>query len=571
MNPSGDCLLTASADGTARIWSTRTGKCLRTFKHDAWVRRAVFNHRGDLLVTAADDGVGQIRKVDSGQTVGAPLPHPGQVRFAWFSADDEFLVAASSDELVRVWSTRDGSLHTAIAVGDVGSTVSCLAVSPQGSRGVSSCGNSHALVWDLKSGNRSAFELEHSDMVTSVGFSPDAAAVVTGGADGKAKVWDADSGRLLFEFPHSGAVKTVCFTSDSKHLVTATDDAAHIWPVDPNPSGAVTIVHPGLKAIAVDPAGCAIITVGNDRFAKLWSLPEGKSLGDPLFHAGLVVGAEFSGHGESVLTFSMDGTARTWNRADRLKKFGIAELAKVLKVDATPDRQWLFAWNESGVGAVFRADALGGRQMVFKHREMITAASTSSDGRQIAAADTDGNAIVWDRETGQTLVQPLPQRSVVRSVKFAAGKRIVATGDEDGNVAVYKIDTGQCLNSFRLPSSVIEVAFSPSENLLLAVDSKAVRLFQSESKQNLDPKTIELGGDILGARFSLDGRFVVIYGNANRVLVWDIVGGSLKSLRSGAPVTDASFTGNSSRLLTAAKDGTAQICAWSMACRSVRP
>lgn len=557
-NPTGDRVLTAGSDGFAKIWSTTTGECVHILKHEAPVRQAAFNHRGDLAVTATDDATAQIWTVQSGQKRGAPLAHPGYVKFAVFSGDDEFLVTASSDECVRVWNTRDGSLHAAIVAGAVGSPISCVAISPDGSRGVSFSSNSRALVWNLSTGEASSF-LEHSDVVNTAQFSPNGTAIVTGDAAGKAKVWDVDSGRLLFECSHSSAVKHACFTADHKHVVTVTQEAAYIWSIESARSPAVKIVHEGLKTIAIDPTNAAILTVGDDRTVQMWNAQDGKSLEISFFHGDDVTGAQFSDDGSSVLTFSADGTARTWNRGDRLRKSRTAEVPSVLMVNATADRQWILAWGEAGIGHVFRANTPDIGNATLKHDEKIIAACISPDGQRIAAADASGNFIVWNRETGQTLTQPLQHRHAVRAINFAPDGRVVATGDAKGNVTLCNVDTGEALKSFRLSSGVIEVAFSLRGDLLLAADSKAARLIQLDSKESSDINPIQLGGDILGTRFSPDGHFIVIYGNANRVLVWDIASGSLKALRTGSPVNDACFSQNSSRLLTVAQDGTAQI------------
>ena len=143
-NLRGDCILTGSEDGTARLWSTETGKCLQVLRHEFPVREAVFNHAGDLLATAADDGIGQIWEVKTGQKFGVPLMHPGHVSFAAFSADDQYLVTQSSDELVRIWNTRAGMSLKTVKAGETGSVVSRIDLSPRGPFGVSCCGNSGA-------------------------------------------------------------------------------------------------------------------------------------------------------------------------------------------------------------------------------------------------------------------------------------------------------------------------------------------------------------------------------------------------------------------------------------------
>jgi WD40 repeat protein/serine/threonine protein kinase len=557
-NFAGDRVLTAGSDGSARIWSTTTWECVQTLKHEAPVRQAAFNHRGDLAVTATDDARAQLWTVQSGQKLGGPLDHPGNVKFAVFSADDEFLVTASSDDCVRVWNTRDGSLHATIGAGDSSSPISCVAISPSGSRGVSFFSDSRALVWNPRTGEAGSF-LENPGDVNTAQFSPDGTAIVTGNAVGKAKIWEADSGRLLFEFPHSSAVKQACFTTDGKHVVTVTQEAAFIWSMESATAPAVKIVHEGLKSVALDPTDAAILTVGDDRTVRMWIAQDGTSAGLSFLHAEDVTGAQFSNDGRSVLTFSTDGTARIWNRGDRLRKSRIAGFSSVALVNASVDGKWILAFGEAGTGEVFRANAPDMDHAMLKHDEEITAACISPDSQRIAAADALGNLIIWNRATGDCSTYPLQHKHAVRAICFAPDGLAVAAGDETGNVTLCDVDTGKALKSFSLSGAVIAVAFSPRGDLLLAADSKAARLIPLDSRPDSDSHPIQLGGDVLGTRFSPDGNFIVIHGNANRVLVWDIAHGSLRSLPTGSRINDACFSRNSSGLLTVAQDGTAQI------------
>ena len=69
-----------------------------------------------------------------------------------------------------------------------------------------------------------------------------------------------------------------------------------------------------------------------------------------------------------------------------------------------------------------------------------------------------------------------------------------------------------------------------------------------------------MGGEIRGVGFSPDGRFAITYGDAVRVLIWDIVAGSFRFLATDAAIKHACFTSEGTRLLTISAAGTAQ--AW---------
>ena len=318
-------------------------------------------------------------------------------------------------------------------------------------------------------------------------------------------------------------------------------------------------MHKGLKAIAIDPTHDAVLTVSVDRTAQMWSLHDGKLLDISFSHGGDLTSAEFSNDGGSLLTCSADGAARLWKRSDHRQVSHIAEVPSVGIVTSTPDGQWVLAWGPANTGNVFRASARDLLYPILKHDEPATAACISPDGQKVAAVDNRGNAIVWRRETGETLAIWSLHDQTAGAISFAPDSNSVVTGDAMGNVNLYNLDTRQFVQSYRIPGAVIELVFSANGELLLVSGSKATRLIQLAREEEWDINPTELDGDVRGARFSPDGQFIVIYGTGKRVLVRDIIRGSLNVLRTNAPVSKVCFTHDSSKVLTMAQDGTAQM------------
>src|SRR4029079_17430619 len=73
LSPGGDHLVTASADGTARVWEANTGQSQTLFlRHGDVVNTACFTPDGDQVLTGSDDGTAQLWNVQTSEPAQPP-------------------------------------------------------------------------------------------------------------------------------------------------------------------------------------------------------------------------------------------------------------------------------------------------------------------------------------------------------------------------------------------------------------------------------------------------------------------------------------------------------------------
>ncbi|MGD9980082.1 MAG: TIR domain-containing protein [Hyphomonadaceae bacterium] len=110
-------IITASRDGSARVWSP-AGRLLYTLSgHENGVLAAELNADGALAVTSAYDNTARIWDV-AGQRQIARLRHLDRVSQASFSHDGSRIVTASGDA-ARIWDTRTGRFLGAVRIPEV--------------------------------------------------------------------------------------------------------------------------------------------------------------------------------------------------------------------------------------------------------------------------------------------------------------------------------------------------------------------------------------------------------------------------------------------------------------------
>jgi COMPASS component SWD3 len=108
-----DGLLAASgsADGTAKIWDVKEGRCIHTFKgHESGINDVVWSWDGHTLATASNDRTVRVWDVRSKQCVRTLEGHTNYVMSCSFSAPGDILASAGFDETIRLWCMHTGNL-----------------------------------------------------------------------------------------------------------------------------------------------------------------------------------------------------------------------------------------------------------------------------------------------------------------------------------------------------------------------------------------------------------------------------------------------------------------------------
>lgn len=272
-SPDGKHILSSSADLTAKLWDTNSGKVLQTFNgHRDLVRSAVFSADGQQIITASADATARIWQASNGQLLLTLMGHNGAVNNAVFSPDGKLLATAGMDRTARIWQRESGKELLLLNV--------------------------------------------HKGSVNSVAFSSDSKRVVTASADNLARIWDAINGKLLITLTgHENSVNTAVFSPDNSMVLTASsDNSARLWDSLSGKELRSLKDHTSLVNSARFSAnGRLIITASADRTIKIWDTESGKLMVSLKGHDFPVNDAAFSGDGLRAVSASQDDTLKIWN------------------------------------------------------------------------------------------------------------------------------------------------------------------------------------------------------------------------------------------------------------------
>src|SRR5262249_15276997 len=159
--------------------------------------------------------------------------------------------------------------------------------------------------------------MEHPRGVRAAVFNPDGTRVLTGGAEGSIRLWDAETGRPLGKPLQLGAVVwAVAFAPNGRAFATATLPSAtageaRIWDAVTGQPVTPVLPHPGkVNCLAFSPdgttlmTGCAVARTAEQPEggeARFWDSRTGFRVGPVLVHAAPVRAVAFSPDGQTVV------------------------------------------------------------------------------------------------------------------------------------------------------------------------------------------------------------------------------------------------------------------------------
>ena len=381
------------ADKSARLWTNETTVQVRG--HTDWVSSADFSPDGQYLVTASQDGSARVWETATGVSIADLLGHTDSVLKARFSSDGRFVATASMDRTVRIWDIAAG-----IQLRGHTDWVTSAAFDRTGQHVVTTSWDGTAGIWNAGSGERIRQIAPGIGGLNKAAFSPDGQFVVTGGVNGFARTWKIATGEAQHTLlGHTIELFTVAYSHDGSKIITAggADGLVKIWNAETGKEESSLRPHGDLVTSATfSPDDRFILTTGGDQRAQVLNLSTQRSVSFGR-HTGIVWAGAFSGDGTRVVTCSGDLTARIWDAATGREVAVLrGHTARLSDASFSPNGRLVVTSSADKTARVWEA-ATGRLLVVFEnHADLVSSVSFSPDGKRLLTSSDDGMARIVD-------------------------------------------------------------------------------------------------------------------------------------------------------------------------------
>lgn len=343
-SPDGQMLASsgASGDSTAILWDLSTDKKRKrlTLKgHSAGVFVVAFSPRGDTLVTASFDGTAKLWDVSSHKGRDILAGHRDNARDLAFTPGGERLVSGSDDGTLRIWDVERG--EEARRLEGTTEKIWTIALSASGLTLASGDFKGTVTLWDLASGKERARYKKHGATVLDVAMTRDGRMVASVGKDDRLKLWEAKTGRDRRTFAaSSGTAEYGSVTFSPSGRMLAYGDAngqVRRWDVDTGePLGAFQGHSGGIRSVCFSPDGRLVAASGDDGTAIVWNAATGVMRHRFSGHQGPVYTVQLSSDGKTLVSSGLDGRVVLWDLATGKQRFYFEHGYWVFSVAVSP-------------------------------------------------------------------------------------------------------------------------------------------------------------------------------------------------------------------------------------------
>lgn len=422
--PDGRFLAAGLQNGSLLLFEAENGQLLDTIPGDddengifalAWSPQRVDEDGAARFAAGLNDG--NVRLFHLAETAdGAALDARGMlerqrsgVTSLAFSPDGSVLASGNRTGVVTLWDAD--TLAQLAALREHGSAHAVLALgwSPDGATLVSGSRDELAIVWDVATLSSQQTFAEHDAELISVAFMPGTHDVVTASSDGDVRLWQPETGALVYSRGDVGpeTVSAAWSPTASRYAVAARDGTLSLRPFSAageagNGSSQSLTGHaaPGrlVAGLSWSPDGRRLATtLGRD--AIIWDAtidePEHVLSG----HTAAVTGIAWEAGGRRLATGDREGTVRIWD-------------------------------GESGE----RLLTLSG------HSDDVAGLSWSPDGSRLASAGSlDDSVIIWDAQAGEPLHTLRGDGNGLWSVAWSPDGDTLAVGSTSGEVGLWHV------------------------------------------------------------------------------------------------------------------------------------
>ena len=391
------------------------------------INNITFSRDGTRFAVAATIGI-WIYNAHTGEELALLTGHKREVKTVEFSLDGHTVTSVDAGGETRLWDTATRQLRSILT--ESSDLVKEVALSSDGTKLVTANVNDTFRLWHLDDTDQEPIIIDDTRQgVLALALSPDGRILasskiphhnspgMTQVENFRLQVWDTTTQKMLFNLPgDTEQIHTLIFSPDSRTLAGLdVDGKAQLWDVETGTSRRIRKGNGhGTRMSKFSPDGKYLATADSDENVRVWDIttePPHQSASLRVFEEDreVVSTLELSPDGKTLLVASKSGTIRAWDITTGNQRFTVTgHIGPMLHLTFSETDNALTSINSpysARLWAHFQHqqwDVRTGKPLFTHFLALIGAEEISPDGKTVLVDPADGTLDLWDIHTKRT-------------------------------------------------------------------------------------------------------------------------------------------------------------------------
>ncbi|XP_039253122.1 small ribosomal subunit protein RACK1-like [Styela clava] len=290
----------------------------------------------------------------------------------------------------------------------------------------------------------------HRDAVNSCVFCINGTHVLSGSDDGTAKLWSARGTKLITNYAaHTGPVSAVKVTKDSKQFLTCSwDKSVRLWDLE---TGKIlwTGKHNGMVMagdISLD--GKLVVSCSDfDNAVKVWNAEDGQELTElKNHHSSTPTCCSFSPNGQRIVSTSFDKVTKIWDRVSETVTATLTDHLNIVSSCCFSEKERYLctgSWDKTlrlydiSTG-MYRTK--GSKVLDKGHEGCVSCCRFSTDGQTLISGGYDKAVILWDVSNYVKKLVLKGHEDWITDVDTSIDKKWILSASKDKTVRMWNIE-----------------------------------------------------------------------------------------------------------------------------------
>nr|WP_008308012.1 serine/threonine-protein kinase [Leptolyngbya sp. PCC 6406] len=282
----------------------------------------------------------------------------------------------------------------------------------------------------------------HQSWVTTVAFNPRTPTLVSGSLDDTIKVWNLQTGALMFTLQgHPRGVNGVTISAKGQVLVSCGDDeTVRVWNLTAGRRLHTLKGHVrDVTSVAIGHEGWLLASGSKDKTINLWKLDKGTLIRTLTGSPAAIKSLAITPNESLLLSGGMDNRIRIWDLKTGVVVRTLAGHHGSVNC-VTVSRDGLFVASASKDRTVRLWSTATGALIhcLSGHLQEVNSVEIAPDNRTIISGGTDATVRIWDAKTGHLQTTLAEHTNAVTSVAIHRSGRLLASASADKTIRIWK-------------------------------------------------------------------------------------------------------------------------------------